>query len=97
MLDLDDFPDAVCILDPNTYTVQDTNRRFLHNISSIATGLPFVDNFIGKEDQTRFRVALEQVRADSDNSSIIPIIRDCETLTSTSRFKILERHKNLLS
>jgi hypothetical protein len=92
MLDLDDLPDAVCVLDPKSSAVQDTNRRFLHNISSIATGIPFIDNFIGKEDQARFASAIKNLvgesETDSDTSSILPIIRDCDTLTSKTRFSV---------
>ena len=89
-INIDDLPDAVCILDAETLSVKLSNRRFRQSISSIATGLPFLDNFIGKEDSARFGNALISVKsncgASTDASISHLIVRDCETLTSASRY-----------
>ena len=87
---LDDLPDAVCVVDANSCKVRTSNRRFRHTISSIATDLSFLDNFVGKEDMARFETALKSVKqkigCDPDTWGSLPIIRDCETLTSASRY-----------
>jgi hypothetical protein len=104
MLKIDFLPDAVCTIEPENLKVQTFNKRFKCSVSSIASGLPFLDNFIGKEDHARFRVAISkvcasksgseacetsaEVQASSDSDSSFTIIRDCDTLTSASRYVI---------
>jgi hypothetical protein len=88
--EMDDLPDAVCILNPD-HAVMSANQRFVHCVSPISIGLPFLENFIGKEDQERFRNAIQKPPENQcdDESNLrswrsVQIMRNIETLTTTS-------------
>ena len=87
---MDDLPDAVCVLNSDN-TVKSANHRFVHCVSSIALGLPFLDNFIGKEDHERFRSAIQKLSETQTNQESecrswrsVQMMRNVETLTTTS-------------
>ena len=89
LVEADELPDAVCGISADG-VVKWGNRRFLRSVSSVAVGLDFVQNLVGKEDADRFQIALgrlEKREAESDDGSWLstPIVRNCETLTSTAR------------
>lgn len=88
-ISVDDLPDAVCQLDPN-FVLKNANLQFKDFVSSIAVGLPFLENFIGRDDHERFRSILhtfsqrKQEGTRNGNRHTSVFIRDCSTLTTTS-------------
>ncbi len=86
---MDDLPDAVCILNSN-HTVKSANERFVYCVSSISLGLPFLENFIGKDDQERIRSTLQKVSENRPGEEYyrswrsVQMMRNVETLTATS-------------
>lgn len=59
----DIIPEAICLLDVSTCSLQYANAKFCSTVadSSKFKGLPFLENFISREDHSRFEVAIKLV------------------------------------
>ena len=58
------LPEAVCIIDNLDLSMKAANLKFSCTIAPISKfkGLNFLENFIGKEEHSRFQVALARVQ-----------------------------------
>jgi hypothetical protein len=63
MESLDLVPEAICLIDRDDFTIQHANSRFCCTVAPLSKfrGLDFLQNFISKEDQSRFQEVLRQV------------------------------------
>ena len=63
-MDFNLVPEAVCIIDKTNFLITEANSKFSCAIAPLSTfrGLNFLENFIGKEDQIRFKVAISKVQ-----------------------------------
>ncbi len=61
-MDLDLVPEAICLLDKSTLSIQSANSKFCTAIAPISRfkGLAFMENFVSKEDHTRFRIGIDR-------------------------------------
>ncbi len=60
---MDLVPEAICLVDKATLSVQSANSKFCRAIAPITRfkGLDFLENFVTKEDHERFRVGIDRV------------------------------------
>ena len=56
-------PEAICLIDRATLSVQAANSKFSRAIAPISRfkGLDFLENFVTKEDHERFHVGIKRV------------------------------------
>jgi hypothetical protein len=60
---MDLVPEAICLIDKATLSVQSANSKFCKTVAPITRfkGIDFLENFISKEDHDRFRVGIDRV------------------------------------
>jgi hypothetical protein len=60
---LDSVPEAICLIDQATLSIQSANSKFCRAIAPICRfkGLAFLENFVSKEDHARFRGGINRV------------------------------------
>ena len=60
---MDLVPEAICLIDRTDLSIQSANSKFCSTVASLSKfrGLKFLENFISKEDQSRFGVAIDRL------------------------------------
>ena len=75
-MDFNLVPEAVCIVDKVDLSIKRANSKFSCTIAPLSKfkGLNFLENFIGKEEHSRFQVAVTRVQVASAFTNSICLI-----------------------